>query len=134
MKATEDNELEKWVDHWMENSTLESPSADFTANIMVQIATNTASEATTYRPLLSTFTIFGIIISALAIILYGIINNTSSSISWIPNWNWSAFQNYSFWNTLQFSKATTYCFVATTLVVFIQIPILKSYYEKRHQL
>jgi hypothetical protein len=132
MKATEDNELEKWVDHWMENSTLESPSSDFTANIMAQIATNTVTEATTYRPLLSSFTIFGIIISALAIILYGIINNTNSSISWIPNWN--AFQNYSFWNTLQFSKVTTYCFVATTLVVFIQIPILKSYYEKRHQL
>lgn len=66
MKANEDKNIEKLVDHIMKDTILESPSFDFTSKIMSQVLATKTSDVTVYKPLISRTTfiaIFGFIIA-----------------------------------------------------------------------
>lgn len=53
MNANEIKEIDKLVHKMMKKATLESPSFDFTAQIMEQVSSLKQSQATIYEPLIS---------------------------------------------------------------------------------
>ncbi len=53
MKKNVDKQIENLVDKVMKQSTLETPSIDFTSHIMVQVEAAKQSTSTTYQPLIS---------------------------------------------------------------------------------
>lgn len=53
MKDNMDNHIEKLVDKSMKKIELESPSLDFTKNVMTQIDALEKSSITSYKPLIS---------------------------------------------------------------------------------
>ena len=53
MKSNEDNHLEKLVEHMMKESSLESPSPDFTQRVMAEILATEKSKALVYKPVIS---------------------------------------------------------------------------------
>lgn len=134
MKTTEDKAIDNWVDHWMQEAKLESPSEGFTQKIMSTLPVKATNTVTTYQPLLSSYAILGIVLAVVSIVLYSVFTSANTTISWVPKFNVALLSHYFSWNMPQFSKITTYCFVATTILVFIQIPFLKHYYEKKHTL
>lgn len=134
MKTNEDKQLEKLVDRMMKEKTLDTPSIDFTSKVMSQVLATQKSETTIYKPLISTPTfiiIFGGLIFLIAFILTN--GNTSSNNTYL-NLNLNFFTNFNPVRSFHFSKITTYSVVLTTLMLFIQIPLLKNYFDKKHNL
>ena len=68
MKVSEDKNIEKLIDHLMKDTTLESPSFDFTSKVMSQVTVTKTSDITTYQPLISTRTFLVIFIGLVTII------------------------------------------------------------------
>lgn len=134
MKTNEDKQLEKLVARMMKETTLDTPSIDFTSKVMSQVLATQKSETTIYKPLISTPTfiiIFGGLIFLIAFILTN--GNTSSNNTYL-NLNLNFFTNFNPVRSFHFSKITTYSVVLTTLMLFIQIPLLKNYFDKKHNL
>jgi len=125
----EDKNIEKFIDKIMAETSLETPSFDFTSKIMAQVSATKEIKANEYKPLISKpiwYAVFGILIG---IVIYAFFNRSKESqldtdlsakiSSMIPN--------------LHFSDAATYSVLIITLMVLIQIPILKNYFDKRFE-
>lgn len=125
----EDKNVEKFIDKIMSEASLETPSFDFTSKIMGQVLVAKEAKTISYKPLISKSawyfigTFFGI--------MFGysfLVGSTESQFDidlsakisgLIPNFN--------------FSDSTTYSILIVTLMVLIQIPLLKNYFDKRFE-
>ncbi|MES2812899.1 MAG: hypothetical protein V4670_10560 [Bacteroidota bacterium] len=134
MKASEDKNIEKLIDHLMKDSTLESPSFDFTSKVMSQVTATKMSNVTTYQPLISKQAFIAIFIGLTAVIAYVLLNSTAASNNGLMNLNYNILSNYNPVKSLRFSSITTYTVVLTTIMLCIQIPLLKNYYESKFNL
>ena len=125
----EDKNVEKFIDKIMSEASLETPSFDFTSKVMAQVSAAKETKTIPYKPLISKpvwYSIFGILAS---IIIYSFFQGSKETqfdidlgakiSSLIPNFN--------------FSDATSYSILIVTLMVLIQIPLLKSYFDKRFE-
>lgn len=125
----EDKNIEKFIEKVMAETSLETPSFDFTSKIMKQVAVEKEAKVAVYKPLISKPVWYSISAILLAIIAYSFFNGSKETqfdidlsakiSSLIPN--------------IHFSDTTTYSVLIVTLMVLIQIPILKSYFEKRFE-
>lgn len=131
MKANEDKNIEKLINHLMKDTTLESPSFDFTSKVMSQVLATQKSDVTTYKPLISKQVFITLFIGLAALIAYVLLNGNSTSSNGIINLNYNLLTNFNPVETFRFSKITTYSVVLTTIMLFIQIPLLKNYFDKR---
>ena len=129
---TNDKNIETFVDKLMVNDRLETPSADFTNKILEKL--NIESKAITYKPLIpkSVWVILGVAVSV--IVFYALFNheasNSSSKISDFLNLSQIEFnplENISF----NFSKTLAYSMVAFSVMIGLQVPLLKSYINNR---
>jgi len=125
----EDKNVEKFIDKIMSEASLETPSFDFTAKIMAQVLVAKEAKTISYKPLISksVWYFMGIFFG----IMFGysfFVGSTESQFdidlsakisSLIPNFN--------------FSDSTTYSILIVTLMVLIQIPLLKNYFDKRFE-
>lgn len=131
MKVSEDKNIEKLIDHLMKDTTLESPSFNFTSKVMSQVTVTKTSDITTYQPLISTRTFLVIFIGLVTIIAYVLLNGNAASNNRLLNLNYNVLSNFNPVENFQFSKITTYSVVLTTIMLCIQIPLLKNYYNSK---
>ncbi len=134
MKETEDKNTKQFVDKIMKETSLESPSHDFTSKVMANVLAIGKSNVTVYKPLISKrgwLVIFGGII---ATVIYLLTNNVTQS----EGQPWSAaFSGRGLIKALtdlhlfQFSGITINIIVLSTLLMFIQITLLKNHLNKR---
>ena len=134
MKEQANTQVEKLVDKMMKSSALESPSVDFTSQILSKIETLQQSKTTVYQPLISKKIWVLIISGCMALVVYAFFSTSSESSSWLSTVDYSKLPNFNIserLSTITFSKTMMYAIVLLSLMVFVQIPLLKNYYDKR---
>lgn len=133
MNEKADKRLEHLVDKMMKETALETPSIDFTSNIMSQVEVIANSDVTIYKPLISKPVWFGLFAMIIGVLGYSFSNNTTEH-SWLSNIDISILTDNSIGqmlSNLTFSKTMLYSTVLFALMFTIQIPILKRYFNKR---
>jgi len=130
MKESDKN-IEKFIEKIMAESTLDTPSTDFTSKVMSQILVAEKIKIQQYTPLISK-TIWTVIIGSLiSLILYASAGNEQydSEIgeSYVLN-------IANIFSEFHFSTNTIYAILIVPLMILVQIPILKNYYDKKYQL
>ena len=133
MNETEDKKLEHLIDKIMKETSLETPSIDFTSNIMSKIEVIANSTVTPYRPLISKpvwIGLFALIIGTLAYPLFF----GPTETSWLPNIHISDLPYNTMvakFSNLIFSKRMIYSVVIFALMFAVQISFLKLHFNKR---
>jgi len=135
MKDNIENLLDELSKKVITASNLETPSLGFTANIMSNINVVTKqSESTIYKPLISKKSWFIIAFIFIVICAYLLFGNTSESIGWFNDVDFSFVPSFNMANVLpeiSFSKTVLYAIVVLTLMLFIQIPLLKKHFDNQ---
>ena len=134
MKENINKHIENLVTKAMKRSTLESTSLDFTNTVMSQVNALGHSSVTTYKPLISKPMWFVIFAVGLAIALYIIFGTSTTETGWLNSIDLSVLINNKFSHALTeftVSKTVMYGIVLFGIMLFIQIPILKHYFDKR---
>ncbi len=134
MKENIDKHIEQLVDKSMKKTSLESPSFDFTDTVMAQINALEQSTVTAYKPLISKPMWFAIFAIGLSIVLYIILGTPITETGLLNFIDLSVLTNNKFSFTLPefaISKTVMYGVVLFGIMLFIQVPILKHYFDKR---
>lgn len=124
-----DKEVEKFIEKIMKETSLETPSFDFTSKIMAQVAVLEQSKIKEYKPLISKWgwlTIFGILVTMMGFATFGTTEKTPF------DFDFSA-KMASLIPSIHFSDATTYSVLIVAMMILIQIPLLKNYFDKRFE-
>lgn len=129
-----DNQIEKLVDKTMKNSILESPSLGFTNAVMSQVNAIQKSTVTTYQPLISKPTWFVLFVITLGVVLYSVFGTNTNETNWLSFIDLSMLSDNKLNTALsgfKVSKIVMYSVVLFGIMLFIQVPILKNYFDKR---
>jgi len=127
MKESDKNVAE-FIEKIMEDASLETPSFDFTSKIMAQVAVAENAKIKEYKPLISKtawFAIFGIFALVIGFSLIG--SDQKSAFDFGLN------SVANLIPTIRFSDTITYSILIVTLMILIQIPLLKNYFDKRFE-
>lgn len=133
MKDHTEQHLDSLAKKAMKSSSLETPSVDFTANLMKQIEHVSIGETITYKPLISKNVWIGIIASLIGLSIYMMFGNIESS-TLFDTIDFSLISNNGIAEAvskIKISKILTYAIGFFGLVFFIQIPLMKHYMNKR---
>ncbi|MFD2823245.1 hypothetical protein ACFS5M_06165 [Lacinutrix iliipiscaria] len=136
MKAHEDKAIERLVRKVMQDTELKSPSEDFTSQIMSQIEAIESNTITTYKPLISkrVWSVIGFAILAISVYLF--IITPSNETSWFSHVNFESLTNNSIIHTVssfKMSKTLMYALVFLSIMICVQIPLLKNHFDKRFE-
>lgn len=126
--------IDSLVEKVVKESSLESPSLDFTSNIMSQIEAVLQNEITVYEPLISKRVWLAISILVIGSLSYGILGNGLESLGWFDNIDYSIISNNKVTEVISgitFSKTLMYAVGLCGLLFFIQIPMMKHYFDKQ---
>ena len=126
--------IDSLVEKVVKESSLESPSLDFTSNIMSQIEAVSQNEITVYEPLISKRVWLAISILVIVSLSYGILGNGLESLGWFDNIDYSIISNNKVTEVISgitFSKTLMYAVGLCGLLFFIQIPMMKHYFDKQ---
>lgn len=129
-----DKHIEKLVDKTMKKTSLESPSFDFTNTVMAQVNALERSTVTTYKPLISKPMWFVIFAVGLMIVMYILFGMTSTESGLLNSMDLSVLTDNRYSNALsgfKVSKTVMYGVVLFGIMLFVQVPILKHYFDKR---
>jgi len=125
----DEKKIEAFIDKLLSNEVLEQPSFDFTDKVMSKV--ESIPSVTVYKPLITksvwTFLILGFVV----LVGYVILKEPSGNNSWIDRLNLSSVSNPLENIAFNFSKTLTYAMVLLTIMLGIQIPLLKHYFNKR---
>jgi len=126
-----DKEIENLIDKMMTETTLESPSFDFTSKIMAQVLVAEKSKIKAYKPLISKTTWIFIFISLIALTAYAVYSNNDIS-------NFEIAKTYTdkvsdLFSGIHFSKNVIYALLVVPFMVLIQIGVLKNYFDKKYE-
>ena len=130
MNENADKHLDNLSRKVIGKSAVESSSFDFTKSVMSQINALSTTSVTTYVPLISK-KVWALIILVFA----GIIGYVSFGTSEEKN-SWLSDLDYEFVNplsNLEFSQTSVYAVLFLALMICIQIPLLKHYFNKRFE-
>jgi len=127
-----EKKIEIFIDKLMSADRLEQPSLDFTDNVMLKVEAISNSTATVYKPLISKSVWLLIAVSFVALVGYIYLKEPITSSGWLDRFNLSnitmnPLENVSF----NFSKTLAYAMVLLAVMLSIQIPLLKHYFNKR---
>ncbi|HLV40415.1 hypothetical protein [Xanthomarina sp.] len=134
MKNKENKHLDKLVEDVMKQAVLESPSFNFTTNVMQQITADSKSTSTVYKPLISKTGWKILVLSVLTLIGYVFVSGNSQNSEWFEAIDFSAWTKYNLPNLfsgIKVSHSTWYALVLFGVMICVQIPLLKSYFNKR---
>lgn len=124
-----DKRVEEFIGKVFSETTLETPSFDFTSKIMAQVSVLEQSKVKEYKPLISKtvwFAIFGILLAMMGFATFGTSEKTQFDFGLSAKIAGSI-------PSIHFSDATTYSVLIVTIMILIQIPLLKSYFDKRFE-
>lgn len=133
MDKVEDKKLEALVNKMMEDARLESPSVDFTQNVMQQIEVETSNTTSQYKPVVSGKVLSLAFVAFIALlILIGSQVGVDSSQGWFKNLNMGSwFQtNWDWMGHYSSSKVMVYGFVFLGFMFFAQVPWMKKQLHK----
>ena len=132
MKSKEDKNLENLVEKMMKDTSLETPSFNFTSKVMSDVFSIEKKKSFSYKPVISKRTwliIFAAIGSLITWMIFNVSENKTSS-----NFDFR-FVNvdkiFTIFSGFQFSSITTNIILLAMLMIFIQILFLKNYLNKR---
>lgn len=129
-----DKNIEELIGKTMSHSTLESPSLDFTAHVMSQVEAVAKTSTTVYKPLISK-KVWGLLFGfALVLVAFSIFGTQPESKNWFDTIDFSIFSNNKVTNAVsgfRFSQTTFYAILMCAIMLFIQVPLLKHYFNKR---
>ncbi|NND10489.1 MAG: hypothetical protein HKN96_04705 [Flavobacteriaceae bacterium] len=117
----------------MKESSLESPSMDFTSQVMAKVDALAKSDVTTYRPLISkqVWTIVAIVLVASVVYL---LFNGANEESLLTSVYLSVLSENKLTNAfsgLNFSRTIAYAVGILALMMAVQVPLLMGYFEKK---
>ena len=130
---TTEKHIEKLTDKIMNESSLETPSLNFTANIMSQLEKKTISIV--YKPLISK-KIWALVAACIAIAVIFTFNSEISRPEWLDVISIKERFSYSLDSlvpSLEVPKTYLYSIVFLAIFILIQIPYFKYMYNKRLQ-
>ena len=135
MQENTEQRLDKLARKVLGQVELESPKSDFTANVMAHIEQLDTQKSKGYQPLISrrVWFIVGIIITGIIIYMY--FGNTQS-LGWFEGLDISFFDNFQLAELLSgitISNTTMYVAIFFGALLFVQINLLKNYFNKRLQ-
>jgi len=128
----DEKRIEALIDKLLANETLEQPAIDFTDKVMSEVEAISISTVTDYKPLVPKSVWLLIGFSFVALVGYIALKEPVTSSGWLDRFNLS---NISI-NPLEklsfnFSKTLMYAVVLFAIMMGIQIPLLKHYFNKR---
>ena len=135
MKANNDKHLEKLVDRMMKETSLETPSAGFTSKLMSQVMATEISKATVYKPLISRRSWFIICAGIISLLAYFINIADAQAGSRFQDFDLSSKMDALLKSLPSFkiSDIASYAVGLLIAMLFIQITLLKNYFNKRLQ-
>lgn len=133
MDKLEDKKLEAFIDKLMEEAPLESPSADFTQNVLHKLEADVQKEVFQYQPLVS-----GKVLSMISIAFVGLLVLMGSQLGldsgqgWFGGWNMDAwFQtDWQWMEQYTSSKIMVYAFLLFGFMFFVQVGWLKKQMDR----
>ena len=134
MNEKVDKQIEKLVKKSMETQSLESPSSNFTSMVMNKVLDLDKSTITVYKPLISKPMWFAIMFCMLVLFLYIIFGQNTTESGWLNFIDLSVLTDNKFSNAIsgiKVSKTVLYSVVLFGIMLFIQVPILKRYFDKQ---
>lgn len=133
MDEQQNKELEAFIDKVMAETSLESPSPDFTEKLMAKIERQSQKQVLVAQPLLPkkllTFLFLGFVAGFIYLLMtYGL----DPSQGWFKNiqWNYDFSKTWSWMEGYTASKATLYAVLLFGVLFFVQIPWLKRYLDQ----
>ena len=134
MKNNDDKEIEKLVDKMMSESVIESPSFDFTSKVMSQVLSVEKKKSFVYKPVISKkmwFIILGGLLALFAFLFFNM-NTTTSKFSF--NLSIFSFDKwFSSFSDIHISPMTGNVLLVATLMLLVQIFLLKNHFNKRFE-
>ncbi|SDS72750.1 hypothetical protein SAMN04515667_2841 [Formosa sp. Hel1_31_208] len=134
MKESADKLLDNLSRKVIGESTIESPSLDFTQTLMSRINMLHTYKVTAYEPLISMRSWILIAFGMIAILGYSVFGTSKSENGLLSDLGLERFSNYEFTNPLasmEFSQTVIYSVVLFAIMLCIQIPLLKRYFNQR---
>lgn len=134
MKDHTEQQLDKLANKVMQSSLLESPSLDFTANVMAKVEAYAKSKTTIYEPLISKKWWLLISLLVIGLFSYGFFGTGLESLGWFDKVDYSILSNNKVTEAISgitISKIFMYAIGFFGLVFFVQIPIMKHYLDRR---
>ncbi|WP_460219796.1 hypothetical protein [Psychroserpens sp. MEBiC05023] len=129
MNENADKHLDNLSRKVIGKSSIDSPSFDFTHTVMSQIyALNTS--VTTYKPLISKRVWFVIMVAVVSVFSYVIFGNSSTDIKWLRDLNMQGV-SLDVFPDFKPSQTLVYAVLLFAIMLCIQIPLLKRYFDKR---
>ena len=133
MQEHTEQHLDKLAKKTIMLASVKSPSVDFTASVMKQIEQVSTSKSMTYKPLISKYGWFAIIVILIGISGLMMLGNFQDS-TWLNTIDYNLISNNKVTDVLsgiKFSKTLMYAIGFFGLVFFIQIPLMKHLINKR---
>ena len=129
-----DKQIEELVERSMKTQSLESPSSNFTSMVMKQVHALEQSRVTVYKPLISKpmwFAMFVVTLLVVAYIIFGMKTTETGLLNFIDLSILTDNKLSSAMSGFKVSKTVLYSVVLFGIMLFIQVPILKNYFNKR---
>lgn len=128
----EDKRIEDLVNKLMENDSLEKAPANFTNDVMSKIEMLSETKTIVYKPLIPKYIWWLLGLGFVALIFNIIFNKPTDSSRLserynLPEVSFDLFSNLS----VDFSNTLMYATVLLAVMVAIQIPLLKQYFNQR---
>ncbi|WP_296314405.1 hypothetical protein [Winogradskyella sp. UBA3174] len=129
----DEKKIEAFIDKLIANETLEQPALDFTNKVMTEVEAISNSTATVYKPLIHRSVWLLIGVSFVALVGYIYLKEPITSSGWLGRFNLSNISVNPLENiAINFSSTLMYAFVLLAIMVSIQVPLLKHYFNKRN--
>ncbi|WP_411895428.1 hypothetical protein [Winogradskyella sp. A2] len=127
-----DKRIEELVNKLMAADSLEKAPLEFTDNVMAKVEALQKSTVTVYKPLIPKYVWWLIGSGFIALVGYIIFNQPKSTTSLsdrynIPEVSFNLLKDVSF----DFSNTLLYAMVLLAIMVSVQIPLLKQYFNNR---
>jgi hypothetical protein len=125
-------ELEKLIDKLMASDALESPSKDFTAQVLEKTV-GAKSQQLEYKPLLPKWVLFLAAILVMGFLVYGVnlYVTSGNSFSYFKDLDKIGMWSSDFFSKFNFSKTLTYSIAISGILICFHSLILKRYFENR---
>ncbi len=134
MKENVDKNIEELTKKMMKDVALESPSFDFTSQVMSQLDAISSNEVTKYKPLISRRFWIVILLAVVGLVGFSIFGGTAETTSWLNKVNLDVISSNRIVDGLSsivIPKTVVYTIVLLGFVMLVQIPLLKHYFNKR---
>jgi hypothetical protein len=134
MKNKEDKNIENLVENLMAETSVENPSIEFTAKVMSGIFAVEKNKVFMYKPVISKRIWFIILGGIVALFTFLIFNTPLTFTGNNLNLTFLTFDRFlKSLSIFQISSMTANVILVATIMVFIQIFLLKNYLNKRFQ-